>query len=150
VASSIAAVHVSTTRFGDLDIDLEQAFHFDEGLLGFPEAHRFALIDANPDADLYWLQSLEDGSLAFLATVPWTHFATYEPEISDDETDSLDLTSPDDASLLCLLTVDRANDRVSANLLGPVVINMRNRRAKQIVLHDANWPVDALLGEQLC
>jgi flagellar assembly factor FliW len=150
MASSITPVHVSTTRFGDLDIDPDQAVHFDDGLLGFPDARRFALIDANAEADLYWLQSLEDGSLAFLATVPWTHFESYEPEIPDAETDSLGLSSPDDASLLCLLTVDRENDRVSANLLGPLVINMRNRHAKQVVLHDATWPVDALLGEKLC
>lgn len=146
----MSAVHVATTRFGDLDIDPARIVEFDEGLLGFPDARRFALLDANDDGDLYWLQSLDDGGLAFLATVPWTWFTEYEPDIPEPDREQLALESADDASVLCLLTVDREQHVMRANLLGPVVVNVRTRRARQVVLHDGRWPIAALLGEPLC
>ena len=37
-----------------------------------------------PENDVfYWLQSLDDPSLAFLCTVPWPFFPDYEPELPD-------------------------------------------------------------------
>jgi len=52
--------------------------------------------------------------------------------------------------VLCLLTVDRDRELVTANLLGPVVINLKSRRARQVVLHDQPWPIAARLGVVPC
>jgi len=38
---------------------------------------------------------------------------------------------------LCLVTI--AGDDVTANLLGPVVLNVANRTARQVVLADQGW-----------
>ena len=143
-------LRVATTRFGAIEVPAAEAVLFDDGLLGFPDAQRFALISVDDNTDLFWLQSIDDGTLAFLTTSPWVSFPEYEPDIPDSDREALGLDVPDDASVLCLLTVDRDRALVTANLLGPVVINLKSRRARQVVLHDQPWPIDARLGVLPC
>jgi flagellar assembly factor FliW len=148
--SMVEPLRVSTTRFGAIEVAPAAAVMFEDGLLGFPDARRFALIAADDGGDLYWLQSLDEPSLAFLTTSPWTSFPDYEPDIPEPDRAALELDAADDASVLCLLTVDRDQEAVTANLLGPVVINLRSRHARQVVLHDQPWPIAAPLGGAPC
>lgn len=135
-----------TTRFGDIAIDEARVFHFADGLPGFPGARSFLAMNVDGNDDLYWLQCLEDGALAFLAVSPWSYFPDYEPEVGDADQQALGLDDADDATVLCLLTVDRDAELITANLLGPLVINTARRIGRQVVLADANWPLAARLG----
>jgi flagellar assembly factor FliW len=123
-----------TTRFGDIPLDAARIFDFPDGLLGFPDAKHFLAID------------VDDGGLAFLAISPWLYFPDYEPEIDENEQRTLDLDQPDDATVLCLLTIDREADLITANLLGPIVLNTGAKRGRQVVLADVRWPIAARLG----
>ena len=70
-------LRVATTRFGAIEVPAAEAVLFDDGLLGFPDAQRFALISVDDNTDLFWLQSIDDGTLAFLTTSPWVNFPEY-------------------------------------------------------------------------
>lgn len=48
---------------------------------GFPGARSFLAMNVDGHTDLYWLQCIDDGTLAFLAVSPWEYFPDYEPEI---------------------------------------------------------------------
>lgn len=135
-----------TTRFGDITIDERRVFTFEDGLPGFPGATRFLAMTVEDDPDLYWLQCVDDGSLAFLAIVPWQQFPDYEPALTDDDRAHLELVDVDEAMVLCLLTVDRDNDAVTANLLGPIVLNTGRRLGRQVVLTDSRLPLAARIG----
>lgn len=135
---------VETDRFGELDVPDDRVLTCPDGLPGFPDAHRFALVDvrdASEDAVgvFYWVQSIDDPSLAFLSAVPWPFFPTYEPELGEDDQELLGIEQVEDALVLCLLTVKRDEGVVTANLLGPLVINQRNRTARQVVLVDSEY-----------
>ena len=138
-------MRVSTERFGDLDVEDDRILTFPEGLPGFPGATKFALIDVHGNEAFLWLQSLEDPSLAFLSTVPWPFFPDYEPEVPDSEQQLLELTDASDAMVLCLLTIRREEGEVTANLLGPLVVNQRTRIGRQVVLADSDYPLRAPL-----
>ena len=135
-----------TTRFGDIAVDEERVFRFPDGLPGFAGAKSFLAINVESDDDMYWLQCVDDGALAFLAISPWSFFPDYEPEIDEHAQDALGLDRADDATVLCLLTVDRDAEVVTANLLGPVVLNTARKLGRQVVLADARWPIAARLG----
>lgn len=139
-------VQVASDRFGVLEIDDDRILQFDDGLLGFPDAHRFALIDSHDTGVYYWLQSLEDPALAFLTVVPWPFFPDYEPDLSGTEQDELSLRTPADAMVLCLLTVQREAATITANLLGPLVVNSHTRKGRQVVLAESGYPVRAPLA----
>ncbi len=138
-------MEVTTARFGALSVDDERVVTVD-ALMGFPDAQRFTLVAVPDNEDFFWLQSLDDGSLAFLAAVPWSYFPHYAPEIGDEDERALGLHDDTDATVLCLLSIDREAGRVTANLMAPVVINTQTRRARQIVLYDQGWPVAEILG----
>jgi len=135
----------ATDRFGDIDVPDERMLSFPDGLPGFPNARRFTMVEVPESDAFFWLQSLDDPSLAFLAAVPWPFFPNYEPELSEPDQEALELTAAGDALVLCLLTVHREERNVTANLLGPVIVNERTRVGRQVVLAESSWPVRAPL-----
>lgn len=143
--AKVARVRVATARFGEIEVDEERVITCPEGLPGFPGARCFVLVDVRDTGVFYWLQSLDDPALAFLAVVPWPFFPDYEPELPEADQEALGLATADDALVLCLLTVQRAEQTVTANLMAPVVVNRTTRTARQVVLADAGWPLQAPL-----
>lgn len=109
--------------------------HFDGGVPGFPDARRFVLMRLGADDSPFsMLSSLDDPDLEFVVVPPGVFFPAYEPEIDDDVAERLGLRSADDALLLVIVTVaERAQDS-TANLLGPIVVNLHTRAAVQAVL----------------
>lgn len=139
-------MQVASERFGDIEIADEHVVAFPDGLLGFPESHRFAMIDSHDTGTYFWLQSVDDPSLAFLTVVPWAFFPEYEPDLPEAEQEALQLDNAADAIVLCLLTVHREQKLITANLLGPLVVNARTRLGRQVVLAESGYPVRAPLA----
>ena len=114
---------------------------------GFPERRRFALVQLDADGVLCSLTSLEDPELRFLVVPPGHFFPDYEPDVEDDVAAELEITSPDDALLLVVLTAGSSLATTTANLSAPVLVNPVTRRGGQIVLDRPGLPVAApLLG----
>lgn len=132
----MTAVMIDSERLGEVEIDESSLIEFPAGIIGFPELRRYAMVAAEASGLYSWLQSVDDPDLAFLAVVPGPFFPDYAPSINDDECDAIGLSDPQDAQLLCLVTV--GDETVTANLLGPVVLNVRNRLARQVVLTDSS------------
>lgn len=130
----MTAVMIDSGHLGQVEVDDDSVVEFPAGVIGFPDQHRYAIVAAE-DSGLYsWLQSIDEPDLAFLTVVPAPFFPEYAPVIPDEDCALIELSDPADAQLLCLVTV--GEDLVTANLLGPVVLNVRNRLARQVVLTD--------------
>lgn len=137
-------VALDTTRFGELEIDPQTVIALPDGLPGFSDVRGIVLIKVSDEQPFYWLQDVERGDLAFLAVVPWDYFPTYELVLSDEDESALEVSDPADLLVLTLVTVDREVPLVTANLLGPVVINQAKRVARQTVLegdHSTRTPL---------
>ena len=128
---------LESERLGPIEVDEANMVELPAGLLGFESTSRFALVPADEVGAYSWLHSVEDPGLAFLTVVPAFFFPDYAPDVPDDDVEALALTDPDDAQVYCLVTI--SGDEVTANLLGPVVVNMVNRTARQVVLVDQGW-----------
>jgi len=109
-------------------------------LIGFPEAHRFALVRVAPDNEvLFRLVALDVDGLEFVAAAPYPFFPQYAPEIDDAAAERLELTSADDAMLLVLLTVGPTLATTTANLFAPIVVNVKTRQATQVTLPTGSY-----------
>ena len=79
------------------------------------------------------------------AADPITIVPDYEFEIADPDAEALGLSDPKDALVLVVLTVHEDPPGVTANLLGPLVVNVTTGRARQLVLaaseYSARQPV---------
>ncbi len=138
--SRVTGMQVESAQFGTLEVADDDIVVFDGGLLGFPRARRFVVIEADRDGYV-WLQSIEEVELSFLATRPWDFFPDYEFELDDDDQDGLEITSLEDADVLCLLSIHDQADGMSItiNLLGPLVVNATTRRGRQVVLSGSDY-----------
>jgi flagellar assembly factor FliW len=123
---------------------------FAGNLIGFPLAHRFALVRVAPDNEvLFRLTCLDVEGLEFVAAAPYPFFPDYAPEIDDATAERLELRDADDAMLLVLLTVGPDLASTTANLFAPVVVNVHTRQAAQVTLVNAGYSLKAPLTGQL-
>lgn len=133
---------VTSTRFGSLDIPDERALDFGPGILGFPESQRYVLVEIEDDDDYFWIQSVELDDVAFLCIRPWDFFPEYELDVPDDVQDQIHLHDPADSEVFLLLTTHHEDEElvdITANLLGPIILNSSNRKARQVVLNNSEY-----------
>jgi len=133
---------ITTSRFGELEINEDIIFNFVEPILGYEHLSKFILVDNVIESPFKWLQSVEDGSIAFPVTVPGYFGFDYQFVIPDDEAKKLDLTGPNELLSLNIAYIPPGKpEEASINLLGPVIINLTNRKAMQLVLVNDNLSV---------
>ncbi len=127
---------IETSRFGTLEVDEASIISFPQGLLGFPDEKRYVLLPHREDSPFLWLQSVDNPDLAFVTINPFTVNRDYSFEIPDNVQQELDINDAANVQTLVLVTIrrDGSNPSVTANMLGPVVINTENKKAKQLVL----------------
>lgn len=128
---------INTTRFGKVEIDGSRIITFNDGLLGFPERRRFALIQASDEAIFLWMQSLDDPGLAFLVCDPLAFVPDYRAQVRADDVKTLELHDLTDCQVLVI--VNKADGHLTGNLLGPLVIGAHSLKARQLVLSDKRY-----------
>ena len=117
----------------------EPAIFFPCGLVGCPAWKRFVLmVDDQEALPVAVLKSLDDAQLAFMITDPTLLVADYTVPLSHEDREALGL-EPDEAPVLYCTVAVSAEGLITANLLGPLVINQRTGHAKQLVLHDSPY-----------
>ena len=125
---------INTTRFGELDYDAGRVITFKQGILGFPDAKRYILLDHDTLSTFKWLQSLENEELAFVVIDPVTILEDYRIEIQESDIADLKLANLEKAVVLCIVNIAKQCTSVTVNLLGPLVINTEKMIAKQVIL----------------
>lgn len=128
---------ISTSRFGQLDVNSDRLIQFPGGILGFPAQTQYALIQTGQDSGFYWLQSVDAADLAFVVSDPRLFVADYQVPVKLEELEGIELTSVADAQVFVI--VNKVGDMLTGNLQGPLVVNVRNRKARQLVLSDRKF-----------
>jgi flagellar assembly factor FliW len=118
-----------------------RAVVFDEGLVGCPDWKHFVLEPEAVGPAIQLLRCLDATDVALYVTDPFTIVPEYEFEVGDADSAALDLTDPSDALVLVVLTVRSEPDAVTANLLGPLIVNVRTGRGRQLVLAESGYSV---------
>ena len=131
---------VQSTRFGELDIPEEQILDFPQGVLGFPAEKQFALMEYKPDSPFYILQSLADADLTFLMINPFAFFNDYEFAMDDALMAEIGVTVDNPPTVFNIATVKDTIANMTVNLAGPVLVNMRDRKAAQWVIEKTQFP----------
>jgi len=113
---------------------------FSAGLPGFPEARTFVLINNELAREPFAImRCIEDEELEFVVVTPDLFFPDYSPQIDEATALRIDLESAEDALILVLLTVGDDVASITANLLGPVIVNRKNYSAAQVILTNAEY-----------
>lgn len=139
-----------TARFGSVDVQGEDILLFSEALYGFDLEKEFVLLplDPNIDSPMEWLQSLRTPELAFIVTDPFLFVPEYKMVLNDDEKQQLKVESTESLVIRVIVTIPKVHTEMTANLVAPLVINQKNRLAKQIVLTSAEYDTKHCLMPQ--
>ena len=114
--------------------------HFAHGLPGFPGERRFALVRWGAFEGPYSLMvDLDDPDVRFLVMPPYVFFPDYVVDIDDAVAAKVHLERAEDCLLLVIVTLTGTAEEATANLLGPVVINLQTHEGAQAVLAESGY-----------
>lgn len=138
-------MNVETSRFGTIEVPESAVLTFPAGIIGFPASRRYVILDHDREAPFKWLQSLDDGRLAFVIMDPALFKPDYRPIVPAPIRVHLGVEDGDEVVWFVILTIPpHQTGPVTANLQGPVAVNPRTKLAAQVVLseeHPIRYPV---------
>ncbi|HEY1240528.1 MAG TPA: flagellar assembly protein FliW [Bryobacteraceae bacterium] len=134
---------VETSYFGLISYEPDSILEFPKGLPGFDERRRFVALQFEDSRPLVFLQSLEEPGLCFITLPVLAVDPHYQLRVSDEDRElvGLPLGRPlrIGEDVICLAVVSIREDGPTANLLGPLVVNLRNRKAAQAVAPESGY-----------
>ena len=151
--------HFATKHFGTIDFQPEATLEFPRGLPGFEQETRFVALEQPGTKPLVFLQSLSRPELCFITMPVQVVDPGYRLTVSEEDLQCLELAEDRQPEIgtevLCLAVVSVAEQRgPTANLVAPVVVNLRTRRAVQAIApgsrYSAQHPVPGTTAEEPC
>lgn len=140
---------LSTRHFGDITIDEKNIINFIDGIPGFEEQKRFIIIDNQDDEIQFkWLQSLDDTDLAFIIINPFLFKKDYEFDIPKIAIEKLKIKEEKDVLVYSIVVIPEDTAKMTANLLGPLIINTKEMLGKQIVLDNDRYTTKHFILEE--
>lgn len=132
---------ISSELLGPVEVDEKELFDFPAGIFGFPDCRSFALLAAAQEG-VYWLQSTDHSALSFLLVDPFRVFDGYLVDLAEGDREELRAEHSSNIAILAIVRLpDQAEESPTANLQGPLAINLDSRLAKQIVLPESEFGV---------
>lgn len=132
---------IKTERFGEVSYTSEDILFFPRGIPAFEDRHEWILA-GNDDSAIRWLQSLDDETLALPVTSPDAVRPDYNARIPEDELKLVGSMDPADLALLIVVSIPEAAPwDMTANLRAPILINIKTRKAVQVIALNEEYPV---------
>lgn len=133
---------IKTTRFGTITTEEEKTITMPFGMLGFPDVKRFVILQHKENSPFFWYQSVDDPMLAFVIMSPFL----FEPDYSVNLENILKEMSwneeekQNNLELYVVVNIPKgAPDKMTANLIGPILINNKIHQAVQMVISDSPY-----------
>lgn len=106
--------------------------HFPDGLLGFPATRDYVLVDG-PSPGLLWLVGDGEQAPRFLLSDPFEFFEGYCLDLTPEQASRVEAEESSTIAVLAI-TIPSSEAPWTANLQGPIVVNVDKGIGAQIVL----------------
>lgn len=130
---------IHTTRFNEIEVSENDVIELPSGIIGFPELKKYVLLDHDTNSPFKWLQSLDDGAIAFVLLNPLLFNSEYTVEVNESEVGELSLENEEDAIISVIVTIPSNPKNMTANLKAPLVFNLKNRKGCQVILSNSKY-----------
>ena len=109
------------------------------GLVGFPTMREVEIVYSDEELPFMWLQEKKSDGLRFIVAEASCLVKDYIIELMDSDAIELELEDSNDALIVNIITIiEEPVRKVLANLVGPVVVNQKTRKGKQLVIANYN------------
>ncbi len=130
---------LQTRQFGEIEIDDDSIYNFPNGILGFEEIKKYVLISEEETAPFKWLISIDEPSIGFPLLSPF--YLDLEYNIGKN----IDLEK---YVLFAIITLNDENGNISANLKAPLVFDIENMTAEQIILPFEKYSTNFVISQR--
>ncbi|HEU24293.1 MAG: flagellar assembly protein FliW [Mesoaciditoga sp.] len=129
---------VYETKVGTFDISEENVINFKNGIPGFENLRKFAVISLAETEPIKWLVSLEDKNIALPVVDPWIAFSDYSINLNQSVLDELENPAKEHVLVFCVISL---KEPVTINLIAPIIINLEKGIGMQVILEGTNYSV---------
>ncbi|MDR0272953.1 MAG: flagellar assembly protein FliW [Clostridiales bacterium] len=139
-----------TKHFGEISYDPTRVIDFPEGIPGFPDSKRYLLMSEDENEDtFFWLQSIDEGDVAFTLMDVYKVLPDYDPQVEQDEL--AELGELDDTPLLIynIVVIPDYIRHMRVNLRAPIVMNLNTGRGKQLICANDDYSIRFMIFEEL-
>lgn len=127
---------ITTAYMGEVEIYPSQIIKFEHGLPGFEDEKEFIQLPLSEGSAYQVLQSLNTAGLAFIITSPYAIIADYNFDLEDSVIQALDIKSADEIAVFVIVSLKDTLEKSTVNMKAPIVLNIENQKAKQIILEE--------------
>ena len=141
---------LTTFHFGEIEYDENKIINFPHGIPGFPDDKRFLFMSENEDEDMFfWLQSVDNGDVAFTLMNVYSVLPNYDPIVNEDEMKELGRLDDSPLEIYNIAVIPEDAKQMRVNLMAPVVINMKEGLGRQVVCINDDYPIRYYIFEEL-
>lgn len=138
-----------TKNFGAIEIEERKIIYFPEGLPGFEKENKFIIINSEDEESLFqWLQSIENPELTFVIINPFFVYPNYDIVIPKTVQEKLKIEDEKDLVIYSIVVVPEDIEKMTTNLLGPIIINTKKMIGKQVILDDDRYSTKHYIFKQ--
>ena len=133
---------IKTAVLGEVEVSPEDIINIPDGLYGFDCRGEFAVVrKQEEDVTLMWLQAVRSGVPCFVVFNPYEIIDGYEPILEHRDMNFLGCDSVDELDFLVIAVVPEDVRDITVNAKSPIAINKKDRRARQVILANRNYPI---------
>lgn len=138
------------TKFGELEIDEENLIHFEEGIPGFEKHKNFVIVERKESEPIKWLVCIDEPNIVLPVIDPWLIRVDYDVKIDEGTIEMLEIESEKDVLIVCVLVIPPDNPKnMTINLLAPIVINVKNNQARQLIMEGSEYKIRHKVNEEI-
>ncbi len=130
---------IESKFFGQVDIKDEHIINFENGIPGFEKYKRYSILDIEGSKVFKCLQSIDESQVSFIIVNPWDVIDDYEIDIKDSEIESI--AENDLSNIFVYSVVNISEDRVTCNLMAPIIVNVKTHNGKQFVPQSSKYSI---------
>ena len=109
------------------------------GPFGFEAVRSYRLTGHRSDSPLKLMRALDSTDLTFAVVDPFLLFAQYRIDISREVFNELHCRAMDKLAALVTVGIPDKSHVITANLRGPIVINVNRRLGRQVLLVETDY-----------
>ncbi|WP_158630185.1 flagellar assembly protein FliW [Cohnella sp. AR92] len=130
---------LETAQFGQIEIEEDHIYLFEQGIPGFEHATRFVFIDVEEHESFSYMQSVDDKNLSFIVVDPFEFYKSYEFNLPDLAVEQLQVYPSEQIKIRTIVTVREKLEHATTNLVAPIVLNDSKRLGKQVILTSTSY-----------
>jgi len=120
-------------------MDPNRSFLFESGFPGFPGIRRFRLEPDESIVPLEWLVCTEDPEIRFIVVNPMIFRPDYAPRLTKEHMKALNIHRKEELRILVIVTLHEDYEKSTANMASPLMFNITDYKAVQILLDDGAY-----------